>query len=389
MPQDTILEQICDSSPICNELSSGQAKFPRILSQNGQIYLEDQGQWPPFLVPVQSVPGYNFRTNLVILAQICDELSSGQAKFPRILSQNGQIYLEYQGQWLPFLVPVQSVPGCNFRANLVILAQICDELSSGQAKFPRILSQNGQIYLEDQGQWPPFLVPVHSVPGCNFRANLVILAQICDELSSGQAKFPRILSQNGQIYLEDQGQWPPFLVPVHSVPGCNFRANLVILAQICDKLSSGQAKFPRILSQNGQNDLEGQGQWLPFWIPAESITGCMFGTNLVVLAQVCDELLCRQSKKNFQNYESKWPKWPWRSRSMASIFSTNCEYPMMHLWCKFGDSSSNLWWVIIRTRLSLRTDGWMDGRTDGRTLAMTIPLRPERPRGENGVRSII
>ena len=153
------------------------------------------------------------------------------------------------------------------------------------------------------------------------------------------------------------------LVPVHSVPGCNFRANLVILAQICDKLSSGQAKFPRILSQNGQNDLEGQGQWLPFSIPAESITGCMFGTNLVVLAQVCDELLCRQAKKKIQNSKSKWPKLPWRSRSMASIFSTNCEYPMMHFWCKFGDSSSNLWWVIIRTRLSLRTDERMDGRT--------------------------
>ena len=30
-----------------------------------------------------------------------------------------------------------------------------------------------------------------------------------------------------------------------------FQANLVILAQICDKLSHGQAEFPRILSQNG------------------------------------------------------------------------------------------------------------------------------------------
>ena len=39
-----------------------------------------------------------------------------------------------------------------------------------------------------------------------------------------------------------------------------FGANLVILAQIYDELLCGQAKFPRILSQNGQNDLEGQGQ---------------------------------------------------------------------------------------------------------------------------------
>ena len=39
-----------------------------------------------------------------------------------------------------------------------------------------------------------------------------------------------------------------------------FGANLVILAQICDELSCGQAEFSKILCQNGQNDLEGQGQ---------------------------------------------------------------------------------------------------------------------------------
>ena len=39
-----------------------------------------------------------------------------------------------------------------------------------------------------------------------------------------------------------------------------FGANLVLIAQLYDGLSSGQAEFPRILSQTGQNDLEGQGQ---------------------------------------------------------------------------------------------------------------------------------
>ena len=43
-----------------------------------------------------------------------------------------------------------------------------------------------------------------------------------------------------------------------------FGANLVILAQICDELSCGQAKFPTILSQNGQNDLEDQVNDLHF-----------------------------------------------------------------------------------------------------------------------------
>ena len=38
-----------------------------------------------------------------------------------------------------------------------------------------------------------------------------------------------------------------------------FGANLVILAQICYELLCGQAELPKILSQNSQNDLEGQG----------------------------------------------------------------------------------------------------------------------------------
>ena len=72
-----------------------------------------------------------------------------------------------------------------------------------------------------------------------------------------------------------------------------FDANLVILAQIYDELLHGQAKFPRILSQN---NLEGHGQWLPFSIPVKSNTWCMFGANLVIPAQICDELSCGQGK---------------------------------------------------------------------------------------------
>ena len=74
-----------------------------------------------------------------------------------------------------------------------------------------------------------------------------------------------------------------------------FDANLVILAQICDELSCGQAEFPRIMSQNGQNDIEGQGQWPPFSIPAENILGCMFGANLMILAQIYEERTSRIS----------------------------------------------------------------------------------------------
>ena len=163
-------------------------------------------------------------------------------------------------------------------------------------EFPRNLSQNGQNELKGQGQLLLFSIPTESIPGCTFGAILVILAQIYDELSRRQTEFPRILSRDGQNDLEGQGQWPPFSIPAESIPGCTFGSNLVILAQMYDKLSCGQAEFSRNLSQNGRNDLEVQGQWPPFSIPSESIQGCMFGANLVILADICDELSCGQGK---------------------------------------------------------------------------------------------
>ena len=77
------------------------------------------------------------------------------------------------------------------------------------------------------------------------------------KLVRGQTEIPKILSQNGQNDLEGQGQRPPCSIPSKSIPVCMFGANLVIVAQIYDELSCRKAEFPRILSQNGQNDLEG------------------------------------------------------------------------------------------------------------------------------------
>ena len=37
---------------------------------------------------------------------------------------------------------------------------------------------------------------------------------------------------------------------------------------------------------NWPNDLEGQGQWPPFSIPAVRIPRCIFSANLVILAQI-------------------------------------------------------------------------------------------------------
>ena len=86
------------------------------------------------------------------------------------------------------------------------------------------------------------------------------------------------------------------------------------LAQIHYKLSYRQAKFPRILSQNGQNKLEGQGQWSPFSILVENIPWCMFGANLVILAKICDELSCRQGKVYGQTQATTIPLRPERSK---------------------------------------------------------------------------
>ena len=74
--------------------------------------------------------------------------------------------------------------------------------------------------------------------------------------------------------------------------------------------------------------------------------------------------------------ESKWPKWPWRSESMTSIFNTSCEYPRMHVWCKFGDSRPNLWRVIERKAKFpriLRQNSQNDLKGQGQWPPFSIP----------------
>ena len=49
---------------------------------------------------------------------------------------------------------------------------------------------------------PPFFIPAESNPECMFDANLVIPAQICEELLHEQPKVSIILRQNGQVTLK-------------------------------------------------------------------------------------------------------------------------------------------------------------------------------------------
>ena len=125
--------------------------------------------------------------------------------------------------------------------------------------------------------------------------------------------FPEILSGNGQMTLNFTVNQP------HFNTSCG-NPNMHISCKFGD-CSSNPLKVIAQTSQshNGQNDLEGQSQLPPFSIPAESIPGCMFGTNLLILAQVCDR-------------------------------------------------------VILQTKYNLRTDRRMDGQMQ----ITTIPLQPDR-----------
>ena len=190
------------------------------------------------------------------------------------------------------------IPRWIFGANLVILAQIHQKLSCGQkkpwnsynseSKWPKWPWRSRSMTSIFNTSWAYPRMRVWCKYG-DFNPNL-------DELSHRQDEFPRILCQNGQNDLEGQGQWPPFSIPAESIPGFMFGATLVILAQIYDELSRWQIKFPKILNKNGQNDLEAQDLRPLFSIPTESIPWWMFGANLVIPGQIRDELSCRQGK---------------------------------------------------------------------------------------------
>ena len=133
------------------------------------------------------------------------------------------------------------------------------QLSCRQAKFPKILSQNGQNDLEGHSQWPPFSIPAESTPGCMFDANLVLLAQICDELQClklSKKSFRFSCHESQVINKNCRKIKKKFPVLIQS---CRPRTCGPVGISNTDELSHGHAKFPTILSQNGHNDLEGQG----------------------------------------------------------------------------------------------------------------------------------
>ena len=123
-----------------------------------------------------------------------------------------------------------------------------------------------------------------------------------------------------------------------------------------------QTKFSRIPSQNGQNDLEGQGQWPPFSIPAESTSGGMFGANLVILAQICNELSCGQL-----NFLEFWVK-------MTLKLKVNDLHFQYQPRISRDVCLVQIWWFQVKSVTSYHADKVKF--TDGQTQATTRPLWP-------------
>ena len=145
--------------------------------------------------------------------------------------------------------------------------------------------------------------------------------------------------------LEGQGQRPPFSIPAESISGCMFGDSSSNPLKVIARTSRNSYNS----ESNGQNDLEGQGQMTSIFNTSREYPRmqiwCKFGGFCPNLWRV----ITRTNRISY-NSGSKWPKWPWRSRSTTSIFNTSWEYLRVHVWCKFGDSSPNLWRVIVRIR---------------------------------------
>ena len=113
-----------------------------------------------------------------------------------------------------------------------------------------------------------------------------------------------------------------------------FGANLVIPAQIWDKLSHGHAKFPKILSQNGQSELEDLSRSMTqFSISVQEYPGmhvcCKFDDSSPNLWQVVA----------WTSQISKMAKVTMKVKVNDPHFQFSLEYSMIQVWYKFGDSS--------------------------------------------------
>ena len=109
------------------------------------------------------------------------------------------------------------------------------------------------------------------------------------------------------------------------------------------------------------NDLEGDGQCLPFQIPAARIPRCIFGANLGNLAQIHQKLSRGQS--NFLEFWVKMAK-------MTLKVKVNDPYFQYQPRVSLNVSLVQIWWFRLKSVTSYRADRvkFTDG-TDRRTDA--------------------
>ena len=95
---------------------------------------------------------------------------------------------------------------------------------------------------EGEGQCPHFKYQLRESQNAYLLQSLLLYLKSINIIVR-TSQNSKISSQNGQNDLEGHGQCPPFSLPTVCIPRCMFGANLAILAQICDELSRGQTEF--------------------------------------------------------------------------------------------------------------------------------------------------
>ena len=128
--------------------------------------------------------------------------------------------------------------------------------------------------------------------------------------------------------------------------------------------SAGLDKYIRVtLNAVSWVEVMIKGPRPPFSIPAWKIPRSIFGANLVILDEICDVLLRRQTK--FPGILSQMTKWYCRSRPVTSIFNYSRESQYARL--------VQIWWFQLKSVTSYRVDKVMfaGGRTDIHTHGQT------------------
>ena len=119
----------------------------------------------------------------------------------------------------------------------------------------------------------------------------------------------QVITWTNRIYKSKWPKWPwrsrsitPFSIPAKNIPerACFVQIWWLYLKSITSYLAEKPNFLEFCVKLAKKNYLEGKAQWPPFSMPAESIPGCIFGANLVIPGQICNELSCRQRKVYWQ-----------------------------------------------------------------------------------------